>query len=264
MDIQQQKKYKILLIGDSCQDLYHYGTCERISPEAPVLILKETYLSIKDGMSLNVKQNLLSYNCFEIEHITNKNKIKKHRFVDEKTNQHLLRVDEGESSPLKKINKKTLKAILQTKNNYDALIISDYNKGFLTNDVCLKLTEAFKEIPIFVDSKKQDLSCFKNCFLKINEKEYREAIKLDKSSRVIVTLGKNGAQFEDKVFPAEKVEVFDVCGAGDVFLSCLVFKYLNTLDIIESIKSANKVAAFSVTKSGTYVLNKKELNDLHI
>ena len=44
MDTQQLKLFKVLLIGDSCIDKYHYGTCDRISPEAPVPILnfKET------------------------------------------------------------------------------------------------------------------------------------------------------------------------------------------------------------------------------
>ena len=41
MIIQAQKQLKVLLIGDSCQDIYHFGSCDRISPEAPVLILKE-------------------------------------------------------------------------------------------------------------------------------------------------------------------------------------------------------------------------------
>ena len=56
MDDQQQKLSKILVIGDSCLDKYHYGSCERMSPEAPVPILKITRTETRPGMVLNVQQ----------------------------------------------------------------------------------------------------------------------------------------------------------------------------------------------------------------
>ena len=99
MDIQPPKQFKVLLIGDSCQDIYHFGTCDRISPEAPVLILKENKIETKAGMAANVKENLTSFG-FLVDFITNEEVIKKHRYIDEKTKHHLLRVDEGESSTL--------------------------------------------------------------------------------------------------------------------------------------------------------------------
>ena len=61
MDIQQLKSFKILVIGDSCTDVYNYGTCDRISPEAPVPILKTTYIEEKPGMALNVQKNLEAF-----------------------------------------------------------------------------------------------------------------------------------------------------------------------------------------------------------
>ena len=54
MDIQQQKQLKILVIGDSCKDIYHYGICERISSEAPIPIMKE--------------QNIFKMNYEDIKH----------------------------------------------------------------------------------------------------------------------------------------------------------------------------------------------------
>ena len=96
MDIQQLKQLKILLIGDSCTDVYNYGTCERISPEAPVPILKTTKIEEKPGMAKNVMTNLLGFG-HEVRLITNWEEIKKERFVDQKTMQHLLRVDSGEN-----------------------------------------------------------------------------------------------------------------------------------------------------------------------
>lgn len=257
MNTQQQKQYKILLVGDSCQDIYHYGVCERLSPEAPVPILKEKSVEIKFGMAHNVKNNLASFEELNVDFITNKEIIKKHRFVDEKTKSHLLRVDEGESSIISPLSLDKI-----TNDYYDMLIISDYNKGFLTYDICKSLTEKFKDIPIFVDTKKEDLGCFRNSIIKLNEKEYLSHKNLHKTSKIISTLGDRGAMFENIFFPTKKVDVYDVCGAGDVFLSCLAFKYLKTLDIKHSINFANKAASFSVTKFGTYVLTKKDFDEI--
>ena len=63
MNIQQQKRLKILLIGDSCQDVYVYGTVDRISPETPVPVLKQRRTESKPGMACNVKNNLMALGC---------------------------------------------------------------------------------------------------------------------------------------------------------------------------------------------------------
>ena len=157
MDTQQQKQLKILVIGDSCEDIYHYGTCERISPEAAVPILKESSTETKPGMSSNVVSNLKSFGA-SVVHVTNERPIKKHRFVDQRFNQHLLRVDQGEDQALDTVDIKKIKSI---NTSLDAVVISDYNKGFLSSYDCEKITKYFKNTPIFVDSKKNDLSCLK-------------------------------------------------------------------------------------------------------
>ncbi len=72
---------QILVVGDSCHDIYHYGECNRLSPEAPVPIFKEIKQVSKAGMSLNVVENLKSFG-FIVSHITNKEQITKHRLVD--------------------------------------------------------------------------------------------------------------------------------------------------------------------------------------
>ena len=76
MDTRQQESWKILLIGDRCEDVYHYGTCDRLSPEAPVPILKECRIEYKMGMSSNVKMNLESFG-FDTIHFHNTEIIKK-------------------------------------------------------------------------------------------------------------------------------------------------------------------------------------------
>ena len=263
--IQQQKSCKVLLVGDSCIDKFHYGTCERISPEAPVPIFKHMYTEVKNGMCLNVEQNLKAFNFAEISVLTNTEKITKERFVDITSGQHLLRTDFGESRKIKHLASSTITKdlILQ----YDYVIISDYNKGFITESVAEKILNICKplSIPVFVDSKKTNLSCFSGAYIKINQKEY---LQIDKKSvnmsMLIVTKGKHGCIWEGKVFPTDIVEVSDVSGAGDTFLSSLIYgihKYKNTT---KAIKIANKCSSFVVQKSGTYALGEKDIEELCI
>ena len=93
MDIQQQKSFKVLLIGDSCIDKYVYGEVKRLNPEAPVPILNYKRTEIRNGMSWNVYNNLKSFGI-DVYMLTNQEKIIKTRYIDEKTNQQILRVDE--------------------------------------------------------------------------------------------------------------------------------------------------------------------------
>jgi len=256
MDTQQQKSWNVLLVGDSCLDVYHYGVCERMSPEAPVPVFKETRQETKLGMSGNVRLNLESLGA-DVFHHHNTEKIKKHRFIENNYNQQLFRYDEGENI--------TIKPMLPlTFGNFDAVVVSDYNKGFITPGSFRLLQEQLNPlVPIFVDSKKKDLRIFKNCIIKINESEVKRGT-IDPTQEVVVTLGGHGALWKNQIFKTEKVDVYDVCGAGDVFLAGLVYGFLKHRDIPKAIVLANKCASLSVTKMGTYVLTKSDINDLCI
>jgi len=259
VDIQQLKQFKILVIGDSCEDIYHYGKCERLSPEAPVPVFSEESLSFHPGMSSNVFANLESLGA-QVSHITNEEKIEKHRYIDSRFKQHLLRVDVGDDAISKSFDIRDINKDYK----YDAVIISDYDKGFLTRDSCRQICNLFheKEIPVFVDSKKKDLSCFNECYIKINEREFELSEALPKKCRIIVTLGPKGALYDEQLYETDKVEAFDVCGAGDVFLSALVSFFLLTSDIEYAIIISNKCASFSVTKVGTYIVTQGDVYDL--
>jgi len=259
MDIRQQKQYKILLIGDSCEDIYHYGVCERLSPEAPVPVLKQHKTEKKAGMSSNVRLNLESFSI-DVDHFHNTEVMKKHRLVDVRYNQHLLRFDEGEDVAVESFDTGKLSAI--SNRDIDAVVLSDYNKGFLTNDALAHICGAFKDKPIFVDSKKQDLSSLFGCIVKINEKEFGSLTDMPKDSSFVVTLGERGALYDGVIYSTERTEVFDVCGAGDVFLSGLVFGWLENREMPSAISFANKCAEISVSKMGTYVLTKEDIDDL--
>ena len=116
---------KILVIGDSCQDVFIYGKCERLCPDAPVPVFIPLKTKKMGGMALNVYENLKSLKL-DVDLITNTKKVTKTRYVDEKTNQMIIRVD----------SEKTLSFRIDRLNDinfdsYDAISISDYNKGFL-------------------------------------------------------------------------------------------------------------------------------------
>ena len=245
-----QHQSNILLIGDSCTDVYDYGTCDRISPEAPVPILKINKTESLPGMSLNVKACLEALGNTVTLH-TNREKIVKNRFICEKTKQHILRVDRGEIksvkpfvvSRLKKINFETI----------DGIVLSDYNKGYLTYDICKAIVKFCRtKCPIFVDSKKRNISCFEGCFIKVNQQEYKQIEKFPNKCEMIVTLGAEGAMYSHKVYPTTQTDVFDVCGAGDTFLSAFASHYLQMFDEVEAVRFANKAASISVSKFGNY------------
>ena len=189
------------------------------------------------GMSSNVCINLKKFGL-NVVHLHNGNGIEKHRIIDSRFNHHLLRYDVGEETLLEEIDIKKIKK----QKNIDAIVISDYDKGFLRYNSIVEICENFKGLPIFVDTKKQNLTCFKDCVIKINEKEFKEVKKFPKDCKMIVTLGDKGALYEDVVYPTTKTEVFDVCGAGDVFLSGLVYGFLKHRDIPSAIQLANKCA----------------------
>jgi len=260
MDTQQQEYYNILLIGDSCDDIYHYGTCDRLSPEAPVPIIKQSSIEIRKGMSSNVRLNLESFKT-NVRHITNTETIRKHRFIDSRFNQHLLRWDEGENQTIEPLNLN----ILDDLQNLDAIVISDYDKGFLPFQICQDLILLIKSknpnLPIFVDTKKRNIDCYRDCYIKINKKEYDNLLSYDSSHELIVTLGDRGALYRGKLYLTESVEVFDVCGAGDVFLSSMVASYLKHGTIEKAIRFANKMATTSVKHTGTYVLTGRDIEE---
>jgi len=239
-------------------DVYHYGECNRISPEAPVPIFTENRVEFRHGMAMNVFFNLRSFGL-NAEYITDNTERQKHRYIEEKFKQHVLRVDTNESEFVEEF-----KFDHRILSDVDLIVLSDYNKGFLSNTQCDSLSKYCfaNNIPVFVDSKKTDLSCFENCIIKINEKEYEKVTKYPKNYDLIVTLGEGGTLYKNKIYETKQVEVFDVCGAGDVFIAALVYKYLKNSDIIKSIKFANKCASFSVTKFGTYILTEKDIDGL--
>lgn len=254
MITQPHKKFKVLLIGDICVDEYQFGTIDRLSPEAPVPVFKPTRTETRPGMAANVEANLLALGV-EIVMIGGEKSIKT-RLIDERSNQHIVRIDNDI------VLEKPLPFDLIPKNimSVDAVVISDYNKGLVDYDLIENLRNNYTG-PIFIDTKKTDLARFQNCYVKINESEYNKA--KTHNNHLIVTLGNKGAMYKtnanEKFYNAKIVDVTDVCGAGDTFLAALVYQYLNTLNIDVSIEFANKASAATVQHMGVYAPTLEEI-----
>jgi len=245
----QQKQFRVLLIGDSCIDEYVYGICERLNPEAPVPILKYKRKEIRHGMAWNVRENLKSFGI-EVYMLTNKEKIVKTRYIDEKYNHQILRVDtENPVNPME---------YDVPKEHFDAIVISDYDKGFITKEKLFHIVFTSR-CPVFVDSKKTDLP-ESNCYIKINEDESK-CLK-SKNDNLIITKGSAGAEFDGVHYPGNKANVFDAVGAGDTFLCALVYFYLKYGRIEEAIPYANKAASIAVQNFGTYVLTEQDVYEI--
>ena len=148
--------------------------------------------------------------------------------------------------------------------NPDAIVISDYDKGYINDDDLWHLCNNFNR-PVFVDTKKRRLFHKDNVFWKINKKEYNDLDKdhLPNDTHLIVTLGSDGALWRGLKFLPQVVKVFDVCGAGDTFMAALVYEFLKTSDMQKSIDLANRAAAISVTHPGAYYLSQNDIETLY-
>lgn len=243
----------ILVVGDSCDDVFIYGHVYRLAPEGPVPIFNPFENKTNGGMALNVKSNIIAIGA-NVKLITQSEHIVKTRYVDSRTNSLLLRVDTNDVAS--NISKDILKSI---KNNfyenvkYDAIIISDYCKGFLSEDDIEYI--ASHNTNVFLDTKKLLGKWCKNVsFIKINHTEFdrtKHTInKLNILDKLIITRSDEGCEFNNILYPVEKVNIKDVSGAGDTFISGLVCEFVNTKDIIKAIKFAQDCATKVVQKKG--------------
>ena len=238
-------KHEILVIGESCKDIFIYCDANRLCPDIPVPILTKINEIQNPGMAKNVQRNILTKikNC---DIITNENweNITKTRFVHNETNHMFFRMDTSDIIERININKINF--------NYKIIVISDYNKGFLKEDDIKYICNNHPNV--FVDTKKQLGSWINNAILiKINNFEYLKSMKRINNiikSKIIRTMGSDGCQYNNKIYPVKKVQIKDTSGAGDSFMAALIIKYLKTNDINKSIIYANKCASFVVKERG--------------
>lgn len=289
---------KILLIGDIMLDKYIYGDVSRISPEAPVPIVKIEQEFYELGGAGNVASNVASLGgeaflisfvgkdeegkilkeCLEqkrIEYALDEEKItiQKTRVVGK--NQQLIRFDKEETH--KKIFSENLKRIIKDRaEQAEIILVSDYAKGCITADLMELLTPYNKKI--IADPKPSNKELYKNILLITpNKKESLEMsgsanpqeaifkLKEELNSNILITLSEKGMMLltDEKTIaiPTYAREVFDVTGAGDSAIATIALGLAANASLEESAILANYAAGISVEKKGTYSVGIEELKN---
>lgn len=289
----------VAVIGDVILDIYKYGITKRISPEAPVPIVTNIETKYVAGGAANVAANLASLGVntalygacgsdqeqSELRRVLASAKLKDHRvlaFANKQTitktriisdNQHMLRLDHDCDFS----DTDACERNLISHRDYDAIIISDYNKGTVSNP--RKLIEHIR-CPIYVDPKKSFDNYYGAWLIKPNEKEFRqfvgdfvdinhlvalarESLETNNINNMLVTLGKDGMvlinKYEHHIINSSAQQVCDVTGAGDTAMASFVYEFNRTGSLIDAANLANHMAGIAVSKIGNYIAN---INDI--
>ncbi|NQT97665.1 MAG: D-glycero-beta-D-manno-heptose-7-phosphate kinase [Candidatus Marinimicrobia bacterium] len=202
----QFQEQSILVVGDLMLDQYFWGKAERISPEAPVPIVRIESINNMPGGAGNVALNLAQLNCRtrivgligddeqgkkltekldQAGIATNGLTVCLGRPTTVKTriiaqNQQILRTDREELSPIdsgwvEKLIQQVIKAIPDS----DGIIIADYDKGVLSKAMIVNLLEeaSNNDVPVYVDPKTSNFFTYQNIRLfKPNKDEFLNAL----------------------------------------------------------------------------------------
>ena len=244
---------KILVIGESCRDVFVYCHAERLAPDLPVPVLRIIEETGNPGMAGNVVRNIRAIHP-HCELVTNPGweGVTKTRYVHKNSNHTFIRVDAEPQVPRIAVHDLPLQ-------EYDIVAISDYNKGFLAEEDIQAICERHPNV--FIDTKKKLGGWAKDAkVIKINNYEFersKDTITPELSKKIIVTRGEHGAEYNCKLYPvAQRVEVKDSTGAGDSFFAALLVRYAETGDMDESINFANACAAKVVTQKGVTLIER--------
>ena len=194
---------KLLIIGESCQDTFVYGAATRLCPEGPVPVFRETSRVCSVGMAKNVYHNFFNLRDhldldIDFTFISNDVIGEKVRYIDSESNQLLLRVDGDQH---KHIGLDVLSSI--DYDSYDAVVVSDYDKGFLSHEDLFYIARRAKVS--FLDTKKDCSLNWANqfTFVKINEKEYLENnfkfLSTNLWEKLVVTKGRRDVLIKGKI-----------------------------------------------------------------
>lgn len=245
---------KILVVGDIMIDRTTHGTVSRVSPEAPVPILKYTHTTDVLGGAGNVANNvrtlggdvtlqgcgdyaqeLWPHNTFNYAP-----DIIKHRFMC--GGHQMLRVDTETEYP-----RATIGAL-----EADIIIVSDYGKGTITRG----LMKCLKADIIIVDPKGSNWNKYGRVdWLTPNKAEWMPWTV----DNMLITLGADGMSYNGTNIPSEAREVFDVTGAGDTVVAALAVALSRGMSNMDAVRWANKAAGIVVGKRGTSVVTLEEM-----
>ena len=302
---------RILVVGDLMLDRYLWGRVDRISPEAPVPIVRLERETESAGGAANVARNLAALGLeVSLGGITGNDSARirlledlatngvdteavladSHRVTTVKTrvvgdHQQMMRIDDERPIPLSTPESEgLLNKVRPLLRSARALVLSDYAKGLLTEEICRELILAANDagIPILVDPKGLDFKRYANATLITpNRAELSlvsglpahetdaliaaaETLRDDLQLQwVVLTLGDHGIVLigPGKIhrIPAAARDVFDVSGAGDTVIATFAAGLAADLGHIDTAHLSNLAAGIVVGKVGTATVSESEL-----
>ena len=309
--LERARTSRILVAGDAMIDAYDfcYAAHSRPSPERPdKLVYTAHRLERMLGGAGNVAANLASLgvqttflsicgddgNALEVRRLCDDANVK-HRLVQDgsrpttiKTrlyidDRYVLRRDDEQTHKVSpEVAEEISREFGQVLDHIDAVILSDYNKGFFTAENAQAIISLCRErtIPVVVDLKPPNAAIFSNATVVApNLKEAREILgefdpyqkekallkihDLLGAENVVVTLGAEGILVYDgetaSHVPGRKVTAVDPCGCGDTVRACLTLGVVAGLDLVDAAAFANHAASLAVQKLGTATLSPTDL-----
>lgn len=308
-------KVKVLIVGDIMLDRYWWGSVSRISPEAPVPVVTLDKTSLLPGGAANVAANVAGLgakpylvgvigddaeaNWFSkilieanisgsfLVSLKDRQTTVKTRIVAH--NQHVVRIDQENTQILSKEDEQVvLKQIETIIDEVDIVIISDYAKGLITDNLAKRLiTKTIsRKKKILVDPKGKNYFKYKGAtLLTPNQKEAAQATVLDeyekesieKSGKILleklsleallITRGEKGMTLFEKKREIAHLEalarkVYDVTGAGDTVIAVLAVMLASGANFKEAAKIANISAGLVVEQIGTTAITLKILREV--
>lgn len=297
---------KVLVVGDLMLDEYIIGSANRLSPEAPVPIVNMTSYETKLGGAGNVIAGVVAMGLSVeacgivggdgegevlIELIkdigANPSAIQQSKKTTTKmrviaNHQQMIRIDDEEISFAED---KLISSVSVAVKYSDGVIISDYNKGVVTQEMVRNICLSAKDrCPVFVDPKKEDFSFYAGCtYITPNKRETEIAtgVSLDSNDSykrafdiifektnceaVIITRGEEGMILREKneremfCIPALARDVRDVTGAGDTVIAVFASCILADIPIRDAAAISNIAASIAVGQVGAAVITLDEL-----
>ncbi|MEW6982379.1 bifunctional D-glycero-beta-D-manno-heptose-7-phosphate kinase/D-glycero-beta-D-manno-heptose 1-phosphate adenylyltransferase HldE [Colwelliaceae bacterium 6471] len=306
VDIPAFDQASVLVVGDIMLDRYWYGPTQRISPEAPVPVVKISQHEDRPGGAANVALNIASLGgVVTLAGITGDDEtattiethlqainiackfdrqaqcptITKLRVLSR--NQQLIRLDFEES--LFNLDKKALEnSVTEELSKHNVLLLSDYNKGTLSDVQSLIAIAKQQNIPVLVDPKGTDFERYRGAtLLTPNMSEFEavvgacntetelvekgqqllETLELDamlvtRSEQGMTLLRKGHDEFH---LPTQAKEVYDVTGAGDTVIATFALAIAANAELTQASALANIAAGIVVGKLGTSTVSEAEL-----
>jgi D-beta-D-heptose 7-phosphate kinase/D-beta-D-heptose 1-phosphate adenosyltransferase len=302
----------LLCIGDVMLDHFFYGTASRISPEAPIPVLQIERQTVMLGGAGNTVRNIITLGArasfisvvgndeagnrivtlagneprLEPFLLTDPKRISTEKIRYIAASQQLLRADHESVSPLPpSLEDRVLTSVRDDIKRYQAVVLSDYGKGMLTDTVIRGVidTATAAGLPVVIDPKRRDFSVYRGAtILTPNVRELSESSGLSLSTteeiinaaraqmnthdiaNMVVTRGAQGmvlipAEGEALLIGARAREVFDVSGAGDTVIATLAVALASGCSLTDAVELSNTAAGIVVGKIGTSVVYRTDL-----